>query len=105
MTTTLLIALATVALMASMQTFFAMLSTQNGAAVGLHILGIPFDLVLALSMLPFGYLAVAGAQREVALGLGFGGLGSYAATWARAFGFVVAKWKMGDRQFGGDPQE
>jgi hypothetical protein len=99
---TLAIVIAVVMLMQFGQTAWTLThQTEDGSPIGLHILGLPFDLVLGASLYVLSVFALSGVQQEVAQAIGIGCLASYASVWGRALGYGLITVITARRAAGG----
>jgi hypothetical protein len=88
-----IVMLFTALLLAFAQTAWALFHVdEHGNVVGLHIGGLPFDLVLGVAMLSASYF-LTDMRQDLAQAIGLGALGCYACTWGKACAFVLAKWR------------
>lgn len=99
-----LIVIVTAHLLAVSQTFTAMVHRdKEGLPVGLHVLGIPFEAVLAVTLLPLGYFVFTEDRQMITEAIGLGAAAVYANTWGRAVAFVMAQRRAA--RDGADPAD
>jgi hypothetical protein len=64
---------------------------EDGSPIGLHVFGLPFDLVLGSCLYVLSLVALSSTPHDVAQAVAIGCLASYASVWGRALGYALIK--------------